>query len=105
MRLRDIRIPRGLAAVGRVMSRVTVAASAILVLASAKELLLPRHIVRDRIYSERQAARFLRVKKERLLDLIESQQLFARAIDGRYLILGRALLDYLGDASLRNLED
>ena len=75
--------------------KVAAVAGAALVLRNAWDLVFPRTVSRDRIYNVHQVARLLGLPVSRVNELVGSGELRSRQVDGRFLILGRAVVSYL----------
>ncbi|MEO5338024.1 MAG: helix-turn-helix domain-containing protein [Magnetospirillum sp. WYHS-4] len=54
-----------------------------------------REIKPHRIYTSKEAARFLGMARRAVLDLVKNGTLRAKMVDGNYRISGQSLLDYL----------
>jgi excisionase family DNA binding protein len=73
----------------------TALAGGVALLGKASEVVFPRTVKPDRIYSAREVARFLGVSAEEVQALVASGELAGRELGGRTLILGRSVTAYL----------
>ena len=75
--------------------RGTAIASGLVALSNARELLLHQSVKPYRVYTPKEVARFLGVTVEEIIRLVDDEELKAKQVNGRYLILGKAIHDFL----------